>query len=241
MAIEDSVGGAPALTGDQLRDRYWKAMHDLTLGLVRRQGNSVMVGPIELLRFGEPLVGAHSVEWPVEGGLLARAPRGRWRVSAEGGTAVASLDDFEPSLPRKLYAASHLQVHLLFTRLFLLGLRGRAAAPGVRALQADRARAAAVDIALCLTVSRIMSRRARPGVTLAVLAGYHITCWTLSGRTLGAVMMGQRVVAVDGRPLTPAQSFVRFVCAPLAWVMRRPVHDEIAGTDVILDQKIRGG
>jgi hypothetical protein len=47
--------------------------------------------------------------------------------------------------------------------------------------------------------------------------------------------MRQRVVAVDGSPLTPQQSMLRLVLLPLAWVTWRPLHDRIAGTEVIID------
>lgn len=237
VAIEDSVAGAPALSGAQLADRYWEAMHRLTFGLTRRRGNSVVAGPFELLHFGEPVVGAHSVEWPIAGGLLAGAVGGRWRVRISGGAAIASIEEFRPSLPRPVYALTHLQVHLLFTRLFLLRLRDGASTPGVPATPQSRIRAATVDVALCLVLNRIVTRRFRPGAALALLAGYHIACWSTSGRTLGGVMMGQRVVSADGQPLVGAQAALRFVTAPLSWIARRPVHDQIAGTEVVVEQK----
>ena len=237
MAIEDSVAGVPALSGAQLADRYWEAMDRLTFGLTRRRGSSVMAGRFELLRFGEPVVGAHSVEWPIMGGLLAGAAGGRWRVRTEGGVAEASIEDFRPSLPRPLYALTHLQAHLLFTRLFLLRLRDGASPPGVPAAPQSRLRAATVDVALCLVLNRIVTRRFRPSAALALIAGYHIACWSASGRTLGGVMMGQRVVSADGRRLLAAQAALRFITAPLSWIAHRPVHDEIAGTDVIVEQK----
>lgn len=237
MAIEDSVAGAAALSGAQLAGRYWDAMGRLTFGLARRRGSSVVAGPFELLRFGEPVVGPHSVEWPILGGLLAGAAGGRWRVRIAGGAAIASIEDFRPSLPRLLYAVTHLQVHLLFTRLFLLRLRDGASTPGVPAAPQSRLRAATVDVALCLALNRIMTRRFRPGMALALLAGYHIACWSTSGRTLGGVMMGQRVVSADGKPLVAAQAALRFVTAPLSWIARRPVHDQVAGTDVIVEEK----
>ena len=237
MAIEDSVAGAPELSGAQLADRYWDAMDRLTFAVTRRRGNSVMAGPFELLRFGEPVVGPHSVEWPIVGGILAGSAGGRWRVRTAGGSAVASIEDFRPSLPRPLYALTHLQVHLLFSRLFLLRLRDSASTPGAPAAPESRLRAATVDVALCLVLNRIVTRRFRPSAALALLAGYHIACWSTSGRTLGGVMMGQRVVSADGRPLLAAQAALRLVTAPLSWIAHRPVHDEIAGTVVIVEQK----
>lgn len=236
MAIEDSVAGATSFSGAQISDRYWDAMDRLSGGLIRRRGNSVTAGPFELLRFGEPRLGPHSAEWPIQGGLLAAAG-GRWSVRIAGGAAVASLEDFRPRLPRPLYAATHLQIHLLFTRLFLLRLRGGASTPGVRAPSRSRVRAAAVDVALCLALNRIVMRRFRPGAALALLAGYHIACWSISGRTLGGVMMGQRVVSADGGPLLAVQAALRFAVLPLSWVARRPVHDSIAGSEVIGEEK----
>lgn len=240
VAVEDSVTGVPPLSGAELADRYWQAMHELTFGLVRRRGAAAAAGPVALLRFGEPVIGPSSVEWPIVGGALAAAPGGRWRIRVADGVAVASLETFRPSLPRPLYTVSHLQVHLLFTRLFLLRLRRSSAPPGVRPAAEDRIRAAAVDVALCLTVNRILTRRFRPSSALAFVAAYHVACWSSSGRTLGGVMMRQRVVASDGRPLLVSQAALRLLTAPLSWVVRRPVHDEIAGTDVILDEKEEG-
>ena len=70
---------------------------------------------------------------------------------------------------------------------------------------------------------------------LGIAAAYHIACWSTSGRTLGGLVAGQRVVAVDGSRPTVMQSAVRLVALPLAWVIKRPIHDELAGTDVITD------
>jgi uncharacterized RDD family membrane protein YckC len=70
---------------------------------------------------------------------------------------------------------------------------------------------------------------------LGIAAAYHIACWSTSGRTLGGLVMRQRVVAVDGSRLTVMQAAFRFLTLPLAWVTRRSSHDELAGTDVIVD------
>jgi hypothetical protein len=240
VAIADSVDGVPALSGAELRDRYWEAMRDVTFRLAKRRGNAIMIGPVELLRLGEPRVDAHAVEWPIQGGLLAGAAGGRWRVDVVEGRATASIDQFQPSLPRPLYSATHLQVHLLFTRLFLLRLRGRDNPPAVRASPRSRLDAATVDVAFCLTLNRVFSRRVRPLTGVALLAGYHLACWTVSGRTLGGTVLRQRVVSADGRPVTVPQAVLRLVTAPLSWVTQRPIHDEIAGTDVIVDGKEEG-
>ena len=43
------------------------------------------------------------------------------------------------------------------------------------------------------------------------------------------------LVAVDGSRLTPTQSLLRLVVLPASWLTRRPVHDELAATEVIQD------
>jgi uncharacterized RDD family membrane protein YckC len=47
------------------------------------------------------------------------------------------------------------------------------------------------------------------------------------------MVMRQRVVAVDGSRISPLQAAVRLAALPLSWILRRPVHDEFAGTEVI--------
>jgi uncharacterized RDD family membrane protein YckC len=82
-------------------------------------------------------------------------------------------------------------------------------------------------------VASVIGRRRRIPVLIGVALGYHLACWTLSGRTIGGAVMKQRVVAVDGSRLSAGQAIVRLVSLPLAAVRRRKVHDEIAGSDVV--------
>ena len=234
VATAASVAMSDPLPGAALRDAYVDAVRTLTFGLVRMRNDSLVAGPIELLRFGAPKVTRNAVEWPIEGGLLARQPGGRFRVQASGGQVEATVTGYAPSLPRPIYTVTHLQVHQLFTRLYLLRLRGRELAPGTRASSRDRFRAASVDVAFCLTVAR-MTGRPRWGRTLAILTAYHIACWSTTGRTLGGIVVRQRVVSVDGSRLTPAQSLLRLALLPASWLMHRPLHDDLAATDVIID------
>ena len=231
VTIADEVDGTPALSGAQLEDAYWDAMRAVTFGLVRRRGNTVALGAVELLRLGEPRVGEHAVEWPIEGGLLAGAPGGKWRLASADGKVVATMEGFRPALAPALYAVSHQQVHLLSTRLLLLRMRKLPAGDPARA--ADRRRAAAVDIAFCISVTRLAGFRLRPRTVLAVIAGYHVACWATSGRTLGGIVLQQRVVAADGRRVSVTQAILRFALLPLSWIARRPIHDEMASTEVI--------
>ncbi len=227
-----SVAVAREQTGAGLRDSYIEAVARLTLGLVRLRGDSLRAGPVELLRFGRPKVTRNAVDWPIEGGLLARAPGGRWRIQASGGRVEATMTGYAPALPRLLYVPTHLQVHRLFTRLFLLRLYGRAPGPGTVASRADRTRSGVVDAALCLTLAGFGGRR-RLRRALAIAIVYHVACWSLGGRTLGGLVTGQRVVAVDGSPVTLTQSLLRLALLPVSWLVRRPVHDEAACTEVV--------
>ena len=235
VSTQDSVAISAEPTGRELRDGYLHDIQDLTFGLVGARGNSLYLGPLELLRFGSPIVTAAAVEWPIEGGITALEPVGRLRIEAARGHLVASMDGFRPRLPLPIYALSQLPVHQLLTRLYLLRVRGREPGPGMPAPSQDRTRAAAVDVAFCLTLAGLAGRRRRLPVLLGVAAAYHIACWSTSGRTFGGLVTRQRVVAVDGSRPTVMQAAFRFLTLPLAWVTRRPIHDELAGTEVIVD------
>ena len=235
ITTRDSVAVPQPISGAHLRDDYLRFISAATLGLIRFKGNSMMLGPIELHRFGKPTVTRSSVEWPIEGGLLAARRGGRWRIHSTGGRVEAVSTNYSPRIPRPLYDLTHLQVHLLFTRLFLLRLRGREAPPGEQATSSDRAAAATVDAALCFTLARFAGRRT-PKRLLAVAAVYHVVCWTVSGRTLGGAVMRQRVVSVDGSRLLAQQAALRFVLLPLSWIAWQPLHDRIAGSVVIQDK-----
>jgi RDD family len=229
----DSVEAPRPLTGAQLRDAYIEAIQDLTLGLVRFRENAWRIGPVDLMRFGKERIGRDFVEWPIEGGLLAR-PGGLWRIESKDGAVSASATGHRPVIPRPLYDVSHLQVHQLATRLYLLGLRANDPPPGVEAPREDRLRAAAVDVAFCLTLARLTGRR-RAGRTLVITAVYHVVCWSVFGRTLGGMVLRERVVSLDGSRPTPTQSLLRFALMPLSWFSRHPLHDDAARTTVVRD------
>lgn len=221
------------VTGKVLRDSFWADIHSLTLGIVRARDNSLWLGPIELIRFGRPRVTRNSVHWPIEGGLLARAPRGRLRIEALYGRLVAAVEDYQPSLPRALYVLTQLPIHHLWTRIHLLRVRGRRPAPGPPADPTKRITAAAIDVGLCLAVASVIGRRRRVPVLIGIAAGYHVACWTISGRTLGGAVMKQRVISVDGSRLSAGQAILRLATVPIAVACLRNIHDEIAGSDVV--------
>jgi len=233
VSTQDSVAISRAPTGRELRDGYLNEIQELTLGLVRARGNTLYFGRIELMRFGTPAVNGSSVEWPIVGGVTTRKPGGSFRLEATAGRLFASVDGYLPRLPLPLYALTQLPVHQLLTRLYLLRVRGREPAPGIAAAPQDRMRAAAVDVAFCFTLAGLAGKRRRLPALLGIAAAYHVACWSTSGRTLGGLVVGQRVVAIDGSRPTVMQSAVRFLTLPLSWVTRRAIHDELAGTDVI--------
>ena len=233
VSTRDSVAVRSNPGGAELRDSYVDAVRALTFGLVRLRNDAVAIGPIDLIRFGPPTITEKAVDWPIEGGLLSGRPGGRWRIEARNGRVEAVLTGWVPRLPRLLYVPTHLQVHMVFTRLYLLRLRGREPAPGPPATPRDRRRAAIVDVALCLTIAGLIGRR-RPRRVLAVAAVYHVACWSISGRTLGGLVTRQRVVSVDGSRLTWAQALFRLALLPASWI-GRPIHDELACTEVIED------
>jgi RDD family len=237
VSLEDSVAIPSAVTGKVLRDSFWADMPALTLGLVRVRDNSLRLGPLELMRFGPARVTRSSVQWPIEGGLAARAPGGRLRFEALYGRLVASVEGYQPMLPRALYVLTQLPVHRLWTRLHLLRVRGRQPAPGAPVDPARRVAAAAIDVGFCVALAAAIGGRRRLPVLFGIAAGYHVACWSISGRTIGGVVMKQRVVSVDGSRLSAGQAIVRLASLPLAAVRRRNVHDEIAGTDVVASNR----
>ena len=232
VTTRDTVEVAKPLSGARLRDTYAEEVRRFTFGLARVAGNAIVVGPLVLIRFGKPSVTRTAVDWPIEGGLLAGATGGRWRIQSSGGKVEVIVTGYRPSLPRWLYMLSHLQVHLLFTRLYLLGLRGRDPLPSDVAPPPERFRAASVDAAFCWTVTRLTGRRSLRRF-VAFAAAYHVACWSTTGRTLGGLVMRQRVVSVDGTRLVPGQSLLRFALLPVSWIAWRPFHDELAGTTVV--------
>jgi hypothetical protein len=231
--VEDSVDMPRAATGRRLRDHYVEDVPALTFGLLHVRGGSVRLGPFEMLRLGDAKVTPHAVEWAIEGGILAGAPGGRFRIEAARGRLVASVEDYRPRLPLPLYRLTQLPIHHLFMRLHLLRVRGPEPSPGVAARSQERWRAAMVDLALCTVLTGVVSKRPRLPLFLGVAAAYHVMCWSASGRTLGGLVMRQRVVSVDGSRPTVGQSFVRLLALPAGWARGRPIHDEAAGTTVV--------
>jgi uncharacterized RDD family membrane protein YckC len=93
------------------------------------------------------------------------------------------------------------------------------------------------------------------GVTIFLfLAGYFILFWALAGQTPGKLIMGLRIVTLDGQQLSLGRSIRRFVGYILSfltlyigflWILvddrRQGFHDKIAGTCVIYVWAARPG
>jgi hypothetical protein len=234
VAIVDSVSMPKPVTGKALRDSFASDIEALTLGLIRVRDSSLRLGPLQLIRFGRPRITPTSVQWPIEGGLLARSGGGRLRIELLYGRLVESLDGYRPMLPRPIYALTQVPIHHLLTRLHLLRVRGRQPQPGPPAERSRRIAAAAIDATLCVSAAMIVGRgRGRLPMLLGIAAGYHVAGWSISGITVGGAVMRQRVVSVDGSRLTIGQALVRLGLLPLAALRMRHIHDEIAGTEVI--------
>jgi hypothetical protein len=216
--VSDRVRAPIEPDRDRLREQFFKTARRWSLGLVAGRRWRLLFGPLVLLRFGEPAPEGDGWSWPIEGGLLARARGGCLRVEWDDGELSVHVRGYRPLLPEPLYRAFQLPAHHLTTRLFLLGLRGRLPPPGKPATGEQRVLTRVIDAGVCV----VAFRRLRLPVAIAFAAAYHVTGWSLGGRTPGALIAGTRVVAVDGSAATAGQAVVKLVAG-----------DAIAGTDVI--------
>src|SRR2546428_13419266 len=122
VSIRASVQVPRAITGAKLRDSYTEAIKTQTLGLARFRDGSIMLGPLTLLHFGPPKVTRNAVDWPIEGGLLARRAGGNWRLQAAPGRVGAAGARFTPTPPPPTFPGTPHPVHQPFTPPLLLRL-----------------------------------------------------------------------------------------------------------------------
>ena len=234
VSVEDSVASSTSLSGDLLRTTFLPSISTVTLGLVRMRDRSLCLGPIQLITFGPPKMSSTSVSWPIEGGWLVASAGGRFTIESSGGELRATLDGYDPMLPRSIYEATQLRLHHSLVRVQLLRLAG---SPPEQALStpASRAAAAAIDAAVCAGLTLAFGVRHRVRAFAGVAIGYHLACWTASGSTLGGRVMRQRVVSIDGSKLSPMQAALRLAALPISALRRYPAHDDIAATTVVQD------
>jgi len=109
---------------------------------------------------------------------------------------------------------------------------------------------AGLSFAVELVTGHALKFQGHQFVTLAVLVVwsfvYFAYQWSLSGRTIGMAVLGIKVVAADGTPVTTRESVIRTVALPFSFVLfgigflgiligreRRAWHDHLAGTAVV--------
>ena len=228
VEVVDSVEAPREPPAERLRDFYFAATERLTLGLVRYRDRSFTIGPVTLIRFGEPEATETGWSFAIGPGALVGEPGGELAIGWRGGRLEAVVRGYRPSLPVPVYRWTQLLFHHFQTRLVLLRMRGRVPAEAVPATPAARLAAGAADAAFCLGLARFRPRRA-----LVLAAVYHVACWRLTGVTVGGLLFRQRVVAVDGSRLTIGQALLRLAVLPAAALQLRALHDEVAGTEVV--------
>ncbi len=234
VTVEDTVASSMSLSGDLLRTTFLPSITTVTLGLIRMRDRSLCLGPIRLITFGPPKMSSTSASWPIEGGLLVASAGGRFTIESSGGSLKATLDGYQPMLPRSIYEATQLRLHHGLVRVQLLRLAGLAP-PQARPAPASRVAAAAIDGAVCAGLALVFARRHRVRAFAGIAIGYHLACWATSGRTLGGRVMRQRVVSIDGSRLSLIQAALRLAALPLSALRRYAAHDDIAATTVAED------
>ncbi|TMD05428.1 MAG: RDD family protein [Chloroflexi bacterium] len=205
-----------------------RALPRLTFGLIRVQDGTQSVGPLALIRLGEPHRRGDGWVREIRGGLLAARRGGTVRTAWRDGEVEIVVDGYHPLLPRWLYRFTQRPFHHLMARLSLLQARGRVPPPGIPSPPDQRLAAAAIDVGICLAFARLLRRPVLP-----IVAAYHVGCWSLAGRTAGGFLTRQRLTSVDGSRVSFGQATVRLLAVPVAIFRRRALHDELAGTEVV--------
>lgn len=225
VASDDRVQSAAPPNAARIRNHFTRDISRLTLGIVQGRTDGFYIGPAPLITLGPPeSANGTGVRWPITGGLLTRRPGGEVGFEWEDGRLRGYVTGYAPSLPRWLYGVTQRLVHREITRLYLLRTRGRDPLPSPPPPANRRLAAVAIDLGLCWFVAQGRLRR-----FAGVAAGYHIAAWTLAGRTLGGALLDQRLISVDGSPVTIGQALARLLLVPVG----RARQDEVAGTAVI--------
>src|SRR5256886_13642302 len=79
----------------------------------------------------------------------------------------------------------------------------------------QRLASAGLDLAVCAALTALRPRR-RLATFFAIAAVYHVGCWSLTGRTAGGLLTGQRLGSADGRRVAPWQAPLRLAAPPAA-------------------------
>jgi hypothetical protein len=113
-----------AFSPGELERLYWRALHEVTFGLVRFSRGAVRIAGVwpVLLRFGPPVTGTR----PILGGLFARTPAGSIRWSSSGAEVLVAVEGFAPRL-RGPFWRFESWFHDVAGRRFLALVAGRSA------------------------------------------------------------------------------------------------------------------
>ena len=121
VAIRCAVAPAP----EQLRDGHLRAISRACFGLVGVRGGALVLGPLVLLRFGEPHWIFECWSWSIAGGLLARRPGGRlllgWREERLTSAVVGFSSILGDRFYRLLMEPIHRSVTLRALRILCRG------------------------------------------------------------------------------------------------------------------------
>ncbi len=110
--------------------------------------------------------------------------------------------------------------------------------------------AAGVSFAITLVTGTKVALDNRQIVALVALVVwefiYFAYQWSLGGKTIGMALLGIRVVATDGDPITPRQAVIRTLTLPISFLLfglgfigillnkdRHALHDRLARTVVV--------
>lgn len=124
VGAEESVPAPAEPPRERLRDGFLPAISRACAGLVRARGSALVIGPLVVLRFGEPRWIGDCWSWSIEGGLLARRPTGRLLLGWRSGRLVSAVVGYAPRLPVWLYRLTQLPFHHWVTRRALRLLAG---------------------------------------------------------------------------------------------------------------------
>lgn len=240
VTVTDEVGAPVEPAPDALRDGYFSGTSAALFGIARFDGHLLRSGPVTLFQFGSPRSREGGWAFPIEGGLLARRPAGELRVGWREGRLYCSLEGYEPRLPGPIFRLTQLRFHREVSRIALFGIRGRIPSAGIPAEPWRRLVAGMLDAGFAVAVGaarmplRAGTRAALAGA--AYLATQTVIPALTGGITPGGWVVGTRISALDGSRVHLAQLLLRLLALPLGARTLRDRHDELAGTEVLLDR-----